>query len=149
MRTLNLSFDIVPAPSGLTGVQQSLKSRLTSRLNNLKTLSPGDMIQIKLSGDGNINVVNFTFTLLNEGTLTQSSSGNHTLAILRVPEKYYDSLVEALHDISIEAENLRSIIINGVSYDIEYFLGGDMKFLAMVCGIDAATSEYACTWSLV
>ncbi len=68
------------------------------QFNNLKTLSPGDMIQIKLSRDGtsigrNINVVK------------QSSSANDTLGILRVPEKY-DSLVEALHDISIEAENL-------------------------------------------
>ena len=29
---------------------------------------------------------------------------------------------------------------------IEYFLGGDLKFLAIVCGIEAANAKYACIW---
>lgn len=31
-------------------------------------------------------------------------------------------------------------------YDIEYFLGGDWKFLAYVCGLGAANQDYACIW---
>ena len=30
--------------------------------------------------------------------------------------------------------------------DIELFLGGDWKFLAIVCGLDSATSQYSCVW---
>ena len=144
-RGLNSSFDIVPAPGGLTGVQQSLRTRLLVWLNRLTSLCLDDVIRVKLSGDGTAigRNVNVTFTLLNEGTLAQSSSGNHSLAILRVPEKY-DSLSKALRDISDEASNLQSVTINEVSHTIEYYLGGDMKFLA--CGIDAATSEHACMW---
>jgi len=36
-------------------------------------------------------------------------------------------------------------VLDGVSYPIEYFLGGDMNFLALVCGIDAANAEDSCT----
>lgn len=36
--------------------------------------------------------------------------------------------------------------IDGITYDIEYFLGGDMKFLAIVTGIDSASSTYSCVW---
>lgn len=42
-----------------------------------------------------------------------------------------------------EASELRSIKIHG---KIEYFLGGDLKFLAIVCGIEAANAKYACVW---
>ena len=29
---------------------------------------------------------------------------------------------------------------------LDFYLGGDWKFLALVTGIDAATSEHACIW---
>ena len=41
---------------------------------------------------------------------------------------------------------MKSITINDKSYKIETYLGGDLKFLATVCGIDAANCEYACIW---
>ena len=31
-------------------------------------------------------------------------------------------------------------------FSIEYFLGGDLKFLAVAVGIDSACSKYACRW---
>ena len=31
-------------------------------------------------------------------------------------------------------------------YQIKFFLGGDWKFLALICGLDAANSKYACIW---
>lgn len=126
-KDFNSSFDVVPAPEGVIGIQQSLRSRLTVRLQALQMLDQGQKIKIKLSGDGttiarHLKVVNFTFTVLNEGTVARSATGNHTLAILQVPEDY-DHLAEALSDIAKEAISL--------SYPIEYFLGGDMKFLAL------------------
>ena len=32
------------------------------------------------------------------------------------------------------------------TYNIEYFLGWDWKFLASVCGIGAANADCACIW---
>lgn len=141
-RDLNSKFDVMPAPDGVTGVQQSLQSRLLVRLRNL--MDPNETIQIKLSGDGtgiakHINVINFTFTLINEGKVASTARGNHTLAILLVPERY-DSLSGALVDIAEEARRLQSITCNGASHPIEYFLGGDMKFLSLVRGIDAVNA---------
>ena len=146
---LNSSFEIVPSPNGFIGVQQSFKTRLLYRVQQLE-LNPGDVIKVKLTGDGtniakHLHVVNFAFTLLNEGPLASSPCGNHSLAILQVPEDY-DSLVGALSDIVSEAGQLTSIKINGSEHHIEFFLGGDMKFLAIVCGIDAANSKYSCVW---
>ena len=50
-------------------------------------------IRVKLSGDGtnigkHLHVINFTFTLLDEGSKAYSSDGNHVLAILREAESY-------------------------------------------------------------
>ena len=41
---------------------------------------------------------------------------------------------------------LTSISIGDKRFEIEYFLCSDLKFLAIVCGIEAANSTYACVW---
>ena len=107
-------------------------------------------LSVKLSGDGtnvarNLHVVNFTFTLLEEVELRSLPSGNHTLAIIKVHEKY-ELLSSALSDICKEIENLSVIEYDGHSIEIEYYLTGDWKFLALVTGLDAANAEHACIW---
>ena len=67
------------------------------------------------------------------------------MAIFKEPESY-TSMQACLSDIREEAESLASITIDGVTFEIEYYLGGDWKFLAMATGIDSATSMYACIW---
>ena len=134
-------------------MQQSLESRLRERAYHLlqrHQLKAGDKLQVKLSGDGTkvcrkLSLVNFTFTLLNEGDIAMSPSGNHTIAIINVPE-YYEKLANALSDIIAEVKRLTSICVEGESFEIEYFLCSDMKFLVIVCGIEAANSTYACVW---
>lgn len=37
-----------------------------------------------------------------------------------------------------------SITVQECHYAVEFYLGADWKFLAMVCGIDSANSKYAC-----
>lgn len=91
-------------------------------------------------------MVNFAFTILEEGEKAYSSAGNHSIGIFKVSESDYSALYEALQDIIIEANNLKYITINVNKYDIQYFLGGDMKLLALVCGIESATSTYSCIW---
>lgn len=41
-------------------------------------------------------------------------------------------------------ESLKQLSAGDYTYDIEYFLGGDWKFLACVCGLGAANQDYAC-----
>ena len=60
-------------------------------------------LRVKLSGDGTnvgkrLHLINFTFTLLDEGSSAQSSQGNHILAVLKEPEKY-DTIKNGLADI--------------------------------------------------
>ncbi len=73
---INSSFEILSAPSGISGVQQSFQQRLSYRLQNVE-LYPGEVIKVKLTGDGtyiakHIHVFNFAFTLLNESKTCQS-----------------------------------------------------------------------------
>ena len=94
---LNTKCEINLCPNG-KGVQQSIQSRLRERLNVLireDKINCGDKIQIKLLGDGTkvcrkLNLINFTFTVLNEGDLAKSPKGNHTVAIMNGTENYND-----------------------------------------------------------
>ncbi len=134
-----------------------LQERLSVRVGCLLKSSTPDAsfrtekkLKIKLSGDGTnigkrLHVVNFTFTLLDEGEAAYSSDGNHCLAIIKEPENY-DSLFNALGDLRQEVASLKRIQVEGQVYDIEYFLGGDWKFLAIATGIDSVCSTYACVW---
>ena len=40
----------------------------------------------------------------------------------------------------------KHIVIDGTEYTIEWFLGADLKFLALCTGVGAANSKYACIW---
>ena len=152
---LNSHYSIEQAPADITGVQQSLKERLIPCITNIINNIPGDNVpscfHIKLTGDGTqisrgFTVVNFAFIILEEGEKVHSSAGNHSIGIFKVCESDYSALHKALQDIISEANNLKDITINSVKYNIEYFLGGDMKFLALVCGIESATSTHSCIW---
>lgn len=152
--TLNSQFDIRSAPNGIVGVQQSLRARVMLRLTQLVENSKGvdipSTIRVKLTGDGTeiargLSVVNINFTVLEEGQRARSAFGNHSIAILKVSENYED-LAAGLEDVCVEAENLEVLTVKDKVYKVQFFLGGDMKFLAVVCGVEAATSEYACVW---
>ena len=137
-KELNSKYSIFPTPSDDLGVQQKLQDRLLIFLPKISTQY--DQVRIKLSGDGtrvgrSRHVVNFPFIFIDEKNAS-SVTGNHSLAILKTSEKY-DEPASSLQDVLSEASNLQTI---------EYFLGGDWKFLALVCGIDAANSEYSCIW---
>ena len=92
-----------------------------------------DKVRVKLSGDGTCvgNVVNFTFTILDEGRKAHSADGNYCLAIFRQQESY-DGMKTALSDIRREVENLTSIHVNDHKFDIVYFLGNSLPWL-LVC----------------
>ena len=153
---LNRLWEITPTPNNTQGVQQSLKNRLEIRIRRLVQISDSTApflqnktVQVKLSGDGTkigkrLHVVAFTFTLLEEDQ-AGSAAGNHILAVFKQPESY-SCLKLALADIIAEVKELEKIQVDDTTFRITYYMGGDWKFLAMVTGIDSASSDYACIW---
>ena len=73
------------------------------------------------------------------------NANRNILAIIKTTESY-ESLRESLFDLIDEMSNLTDIAVNDKNYAIEYFLGGDWKFLALVCGTGRANEDYACIW---
>ena len=107
-------------------------------------------VRVKLAGDGTnigkwLHVVNFGFTILDKGEAAYSAAGNHCLAIFKEPETY-ETLKAALRNIASDVESLLTIDVNGMTFELEYYLGRDWKFLALVMGIDSVSSKYACIW---
>jgi len=78
-----------------------------------------------LTGDGTriargLNVVNFAFTILDEGTRACSVLGNYTVVVIMKVSETYDELINGLQVICKEAKDLEVIIINGKVY-IKFF----------------------------
>ena len=90
-------------------------------------------------------MVNFAFTILEKGDKAHSVAGNHCIAIFKELESY-DSIKLCLEDIVEDVKGLNRIHVLGYDLNVEFYLGGDWKFLAMVTGIDSATSTHACIW---
>ena len=114
-KCINLKHDITPCRNN-SGVQQSLHSKHKARVSHLlenEKIRVTDVLQVKLSGDGTkicrkLNLINFTFTLLNEGDIAMSPKGNHTIAIIDACDNY-DALQTALSDIIKEVGELHTI----------------------------------------
>ena len=65
-------------------------------------------------------VVNFAFTVLEEGEKAMSIRGNHSLAILEVSESYDDELFRALKDIIDEARDFNCVLVKDHIFKIDY-----------------------------
>ncbi|MCG8627032.1 MAG: hypothetical protein MJE68_34160, partial [Proteobacteria bacterium] len=159
VKEMNKKWKISPTPGSTVDVQQSLKERLTDRLKHLQSIAADDSgfkldstVGVKLTGDGTYvgsrqHIITFGFTIIDEGSVCKSASGNHSVCIARVAEDYANLSV-ILADIIKEVDNINEhgLEVNGVKYTVHFYLGADWKFLAMACGLDAANSKYACIW---
>ena len=61
-------------------------------------------------------------------------------------QEKYEYLSEAVKDIANEIQSIQSITIDGQKFNIQFFLGADMKYLAICLGIQAAHAKYSCIW---
>ena len=127
----------------------SLKVRIIQRLTHFvkqtseQGISIPETFRIKITGDGTqiargLNIVNVAFTILKEKHKACS-------AILKIAEDY-EKLGSGLQDICEEAADLQIVTIQDKVYNIKFFLGGDWKYLATICGIESASAEYSCIW---
>ena len=135
-RELNAKYAIHPTPGKVTGVQQSLKERLRIRISHLLKLKPSfsstGHVRVKITGDGTVvsrslHVVVIAFSLMVDEEIPTSPNGNHAIALINATEDY-DNLIEALEDIANEIKTLQSIVVDGVTFTIEFFLAADWKF---------------------
>ena len=153
IKELNSKWNLKPTPGDTEGVQLGFSDSLQEHIVKLQQtgeIKDGESIKIKISGDGTnigkrLTVVNFTFTILNEKELAMGEKGNYVLALIKTTETY-DNIRESLADLRMEMSNLKEISVNNCTYQTEYFLGGDWKFLALVCGLGRANEDYACVW---
>ena len=58
-------------------------------------------------------------------------------------QESYEHLTVAIKDIAEEIDLIKSIDIDGHKYNIKFYLGGDIKYLAICLGIQATN---ACIW---
>jgi len=136
------------------GVRQSILEQLNKTITYLAKVdqffTQNQNIRVKITGDGtsisrSMHCVVVAFSIIRDGANPNSPGGNHTVAILNTTEDY-NCLVDPLKEITEEIKDIKSIVINDIEYTIEWFLGADLKFLALCTGIGAANSKYACIW---
>ena len=153
-KELNSVSIIRPTPGKEIGVQQSLKEKLHQRIKHLIQLDPSTtqspLLKVKITGDGtcvsrSMHVVVIAFTIIGTKEHPNSPGGNHVLALINTNENY-DGLKEAIEDICDEIKHTKDVEVEGVKFNIEYYLCADWKFLTICVGIDAANATYACIW---
>ena len=157
-KQLNDICHVTRTPGNADGAQVSFTDLLKERISDLIAKTEdvnfmGKPIQVKISGDGarmtrNSNYILLSFALIQTGNKVMSAGGNHTIAVVKGSESY-KTLKESFQHSFEEINTLigkKTIKINDTTYDLEFFLGGDYKFLLLVMGMKSATSNYTCLW---
>ncbi len=96
----------------------------------------------------NSNFILLSFAILQTGESVMSAKGNRTIGVVNGKEDY-SPIKEAFTDIIDELNQLIAdgkLNVEGNDINIEFFLGGDYKFILMMLGLKGAISNYACAW---
>ena len=149
----NIPADEIRAtPSQSVGYQRNITTLIQRKIEELhrEDLLTSKEVHIKLSGDGtwcgrNIHVVNFSFTVIEEGLKAATATGNYLVSIFQDSEGY-TSLCEHLADVRNDIVDLKQVYVDGATYNINFCLGGDYKFLLCCTGLDAASCTYSCLY---
>lgn len=155
---LNDLCHISPLPGEQEGAQVSFKLLLKERVqhhvtSHQKINSDGVPLRVKISGDGanmtrSSNYILMTFALLDASEDIMAAKGNHTIAVVRGKEDY-DTLKDSFKDVFQEINEMvaqEKIAVNEGTVNLEFFLGGDYKFILLMMGLSGATSNHACVW---
>ena len=158
---LNDMCHIISTPGKAEGAEVSFKELLNERVQDFINQNPefdfeNESVKVKISGDGarmtrNTSFIILSFALLQNNSDLMSARGNHTIAIVKGSEKY-ETLKESFANVFSDINDLNSgnkITINGKEIALEFFLGGDYKFILIMLGLKGATSFYACAWCKV
>jgi hypothetical protein len=138
---LNGQFRYKTNASGVYNLPEE-KMKYYLKLHKDKLDIKDNTIHIRLAGDGtnigkNYSALNFSFSFLNKHENLRLNpncvTGVFILGMFKIKENY-ESLKSALKDLLVLIKNCQEVEIDGVKYKIEYWLGGDMKFLLLVLG---------------
>ena len=66
--------------------------------------------------------------------------------MFRIESENHAELKNSLKELIEELKRIKNINIENVSYKIVFRLGGDLKALALLLGLNAANSSHACIW---
>lgn len=143
------------------GAQMPFRELLEQRIRQHVSSYPnaqceGNCVKVKLSGDGakmtrSCNFILMSFALLDSSQDVMAAKGNHTIAVARGNENY-DTLKKCFKDVFSDVNKLvkeKKIEVDGKTINLEFFLGGDYKFLLILLGLSAANSNHACVWCKV
>ena len=154
---LNDICHITSTPGEAEGAQMSFTDLLKQRLKDFVVSHPGvnhgETVQVKISGDGarmtrNSSYIIMSFALLQLGDDVMAAKGNHTIAVVKGKEDY-NTLQKCFGDVFRDINTViseKKIEVNGTTINLEFFLGGDYKFILLMMGLRGATSHYACAW---
>ena len=149
-KQLDAQYILQCTPGKTEGVQQSITERLRLRIRHMLLSDPSHQsghIRVKITGDGtsisrSVHLVVIAFSLVDDENAS-SPYECHVVALINTTENY-ENLEEFLTDIADELRHLKSINVDGKKFTLQFYLGGDWKFLALVSGIEAATSRFLC-----
>lgn len=74
--------------------------------------------------------------------------GNHTIALVKTNEDY-NNLLASLANVIADVNSLikqQSIKVGKNNINLQFYLGGDYKFLLLAHGMKSATSNNSCIW---
>lgn len=69
-------------------------------------------------------------------------TGNFSLGVFNLKSECYNELKTALEELVVLLSAMEKITICGKEYKIEFWLGGDLKFLALVLGMHTLYTCY-------
>lgn len=153
---INAQFEVHRTPGMIPGSYLSLKSELSKIIHEFKVSETDseEKLKIKLSGDGaKVSRVS-NFLVLSFSVLGENSSSHmrqHVLAIVNCDENY-SNLKQSLGPLFDEINELNSqkyIAVDGQKVNLEIFIGGDMKFIQLLLGMNSSIATYACPWCKV
>ena len=151
---INSQLEVMRTPGLLPGSYLSFKTEINNHVQKCK--DKPKKLKIKISGDGakvsrisNFIVVSWSII---EDEQCVSHLHQRVLATVKCEENYTN----------LEKKNIRTIFqeindINKDGYtcicseriDIQLFIGGDMKFIQLILGINSSIATYACSWCTV
>jgi hypothetical protein len=106
---------------------------------------------ILISGDGfqltktHTNLLNFCFSLVNDAhQYYKGHESFFTLGIFRIQKEDYENISKCLNELLLSLGQIKTITINDEEYKINFMAGGDLKWISLVFGINAANSKFPC-----
>ena len=155
---LNKLCVISRTPGKSVGCQIDFQDKLRECLETFVSENPdfdfeNNPVRIKISGDGAQMTRNTNFTILSLAILDgnsnpMSAKGNHSIAVVKKSE-CYEVLQESFCNVFESINSLNStkqIEVSNRKISLEFFLGGDYKFLLLILGLKSATCNHSCIW---